>query len=72
MDDSNELISLNQFGLVINIPDDIYSATQNTIGFKMRRAAIDYHIPLVTNLQVAKLLLASLHKQYSNFKDGKI
>jgi len=72
MDDSNELISLNQFGLVINIPDDIYSATQNTIGFKMRRAAIDYHIPLVTNLQVAKLLLASLHKQYSNFKEGKI
>lgn len=62
--DTHGLINRQEVGLVINIPEDIYSPQVNKVELTMRRSAIDYHIPLVTNLQVAKLLLASLYTNY--------
>lgn len=59
---ATQLISQQQFDLVINIPADIYNSPRDCPEFGIRRQAIDYHIPLVTNLQVAAMLLHSLIK----------
>lgn len=56
------LIAEQNFDLIINIPVDIYNAQQSNTEFNIRRQAIDYHTPLVTNLQVALMLLGSLLK----------
>lgn len=45
--------------LIINIPRGHASKTM-TDGFKIRRLAIDHHIPLITNLQIAQVFLQSL------------
>ncbi|MBI5414035.1 carbamoyl-phosphate synthase (glutamine-hydrolyzing) large subunit [Candidatus Peregrinibacteria bacterium] len=47
--------------LVINLPRS-YAHEEKTDGYKMRRAAIDNNIPLITNFQVAKLLVQALEK----------
>lgn len=47
--------------LVVNIPRS-YAHENLTDGYKIRRAAIDGNIPLLTNLQVAKLIVQSLAK----------
>lgn len=53
------LISDKQFDLIINIPRS-NNGKHLTDGYKIRRLAIDHHIPLVTNLQIAQLLLKCL------------
>lgn len=55
-----ESIKKQQFYLVINIPENVYDSHQNQEQFTIRRQAIDYHIPLITNLQLAKLILQCL------------
>ncbi|MBS0626071.1 MAG: carbamoyl-phosphate synthase (glutamine-hydrolyzing) large subunit [Verrucomicrobia bacterium] len=52
------LISLRKFDLIINIPKN--SSTRHTEGFKIRRLAIDHHIPLITNAQLAQVFLQCL------------
>ena len=47
--------------LVINIPKN-YSRGETTDGYKIRRQAIDVNVPLITNVQVAKLLVRSMDK----------
>ncbi len=47
-------------GLIINLPRDAFNNKDNSDGFKIRRLAIDYHIPLVTNFQLSEILLESL------------
>lgn len=47
--------------LLINIPRN-YAHERKTIGYQLRRAAIDGNVSLVTNLQIAKLLVQSLKK----------
>ncbi len=51
----------SKIDLVINIPKS-YAHEDITDGYQMRRAAIDGNIPLITNLQVAKLVVVSLQK----------
>ncbi|MBI3236282.1 MAG: carbamoyl phosphate synthase large subunit, partial [Chlamydiales bacterium] len=55
------LISKHQIDLIINIPKS-FGSSQRTDGFFMRRLAIDHHIPLITNLQIAYLLLYALNE----------
>lgn len=55
-----ESIKKQQFDLVVNIPENVYDSHQNQEQFTIRRQAIDYHIPLITNLQLAKLILQCL------------
>ncbi|MES2272932.1 MAG: carbamoyl-phosphate synthase (glutamine-hydrolyzing) large subunit, partial [Chlamydiota bacterium] len=52
------LLQNRKIDLIINIPKQ--SAVKNSAGFKIRRLAIDHHIPLLTNLQLAQVFLQSL------------
>jgi carbamoyl-phosphate synthase large subunit len=45
--------------LVINIPE-AYSDQESRDGYLIRRTAVDLHIPLFTNLQLARLLVKAL------------
>ncbi|MEZ5315138.1 MAG: carbamoyl-phosphate synthase (glutamine-hydrolyzing) large subunit [Chlamydiales bacterium] len=55
-----ETITKHQVNLIINIPHHLPSSKNVTDGFQIRRLAIDYHIPLITNLQIALVFLQSL------------
>lgn len=57
-------ISKKEVDLIINLPYDIYSAASDMDGFAIRRLAIDYHIPLITNFQLTEMLLESLSLYY--------
>lgn len=52
------LLSQRKVDLIINIPHA--GSAKNTAGFKIRRLAIDHHIPLITNLQLAQIFLHCL------------
>lgn len=52
----------HEVDLIINIPRGNPSSTHVTDGFTVRRLAIDHHIPLVTNVQIAQQALLSLAK----------
>ncbi|MBP7781783.1 MAG: carbamoyl-phosphate synthase (glutamine-hydrolyzing) large subunit [Burkholderiales bacterium] len=54
-----------QVGLIINLPQDAFNTKDNSDGFRIRRLAIDYHIPLVTNFQLSEILLESLAEFYA-------
>jgi len=54
-----EKIINKDIDLIINIPKNT-DITEKTDGYKIRRLAIDNHIPLITNLQIAKLFLRCL------------
>lgn len=60
------LISQRQVDLIINIPTHLSSESEKQItdGYRIRRMAIDHHIPLITNLQSAQLLLRCLIELY--------
>ena len=59
-----DIILNHEVDLIINIPRSAASieASHITDGFKIRRLAIDHHIPLITNLQIAQLMLQCLAK----------
>lgn len=46
--------------LIINIPSSSMNLEKQTDGFMIRRLAIDYNIPLITNLKIAQLFLQCL------------
>jgi len=54
------VITGHEIDLMINIPGSNPSSTQKTDGFTLRRLAIDHHIPLVTNVQIAQLIMQCL------------
>lgn len=56
-----DLIANKEVSLVINTPNK-FSHEERTDGYLIRRTTIDTNIPLVINLQVAKLLAKSLEK----------
>ena len=51
-----EMFSKHIFELVINIPKD-HSKRELTNGYKIRRAAIDHNIPLITNARLASAFI---------------
>jgi carbamoyl-phosphate synthase large subunit len=53
------LISQREVAVIINIPSSTMGLEQ-TDGFLIRRLAIDHHIPLVTNAQIAQIVLQGL------------
>jgi len=53
------VITQRKISLIINIPNSQISSNQ-TDGFKIRRLAIDHHIPLITNAQKANIMLDCL------------
>ena len=60
--DAEALICEHQVDLIINIPRRTQHISDNNVsdGFKIRRLAVDHHIPLITNLQIAELILRCL------------
>ena len=54
-----------QVDLIINLPKDIFTSNSDHDGFRIRRLAIDYHLPLITNFQLAEMLLQSLVLYYN-------
>lgn len=52
-------IAGKEVDLIINIPSG-GGTHQQTDGYKIRRLAIDHHLPLITNLQIAQLFLQCL------------
>ncbi len=53
------IITQRKIDLIINIPQNQVPKV-NTDGFKIRRLAIDHHIPLITNAQKAQIMLQCL------------
>lgn len=54
-----DAISHKEIDLIINIPKGERQSVR-TDGFQIRRLAIDHHIPLITNLQIALVFLQCL------------
>lgn len=52
-------ISNQEVDLIINIPRDGHGRGE-TDGYKIRRLAIDFHLPLITNLEIAAVFLRCL------------
>lgn len=53
-------ISNRKIDLIINIPRHVGIEQNQTDGYTIRRLAIDHHVPLITNLQIAQLFLQCL------------
>jgi len=58
---SIDYIKEGKIDLVINIPKN-YQAEELTNGYKIRRAAVDYNVLLITNRQIAMRFAQALHK----------
>lgn len=56
------IIEDQKVDLIINIPSKSSDDNQSD-GYKIRRMAIDYHIPLITNLQLSQILLTCLSSE---------
>jgi carbamoyl-phosphate synthase large subunit len=50
-----------KFGLVIDIPKT-YAREEITDGYLIRRRAVDSNIPLITNLQIARVLVDAMER----------
>ena len=53
-----DMFSKHVFELVVNIPKD-HSKRELTNGYKIRRAAIDHNIPLITNARLASAFISA-------------
>lgn len=67
------VIAQHKVDIIINIPSGNVVNTQSE-GFVIRRVAIDHHVPLVTNLQSAQIILQcllGLHKESSVVRSSR-
>lgn len=62
-----DMISGHKFDLIINIPKN-HTHRELTNGYKIRRAAVDHNIPLITNARLASAFIQAC----CELKDGKI
>ena len=51
-----ELIANHEIDLIVNVPKN-HTKRELTNGYKIRRAAIDHNIPLMTNVRLAKVFI---------------
>jgi len=60
------IITNKMVDIIINIPSNCVNKNNNSIsdGFRIRRLAVDNHVPLITNLQISELILRSLIELY--------
>ena len=56
-----ELIKSREVDLVINIPKDL-SATELNNDYTIRRSAVDYNVPLITNARLASAFILAFCK----------
>ncbi len=62
-----DMFSNHTFDLVVNIPKD-HTTRELTNGYKIRRAAIDHNIPLITNARLASAFIQA----FCNMKETEI
>ena len=55
------MIADKQFDLIINIPKDV-TRRELTNGYIIRRGAVDYNIPLITNARLASAFITAFCK----------
>jgi len=65
-----EYLQQGKISVVVNVPENL-TRTEITDGYKIRRCAVDFGVPLFTNPQAAKLLVNSLYRQSKLPKDIK-
>ena len=53
-----ELIRSREVDLVINIPKNLTSSELNN-GYKIRRSAVDFNVPLITNARLASAFISA-------------
>ena len=63
-----DMLRSNEIGLVINVPT--YESTRLKDNYLMRRTAVDYGIPLLTNMQLVKVFTDAVHK--NQMEPGKM
>ncbi len=51
-----DMIAMHRFDLIVNVPKN-HSKRELTNGYRIRRAAIDHNIPLMTNVRLAKAFI---------------
>jgi len=56
-----EYLSNKKIHLVVNVPENL-TRSELTNGYKIRRTAVDFSVPLISNLQSARLLVMALEK----------
>jgi len=56
-----EYLSNGKLDLVVNVPENL-TRREQTNGYQIRRTAVDFGVPLISNLQLAKLIVRSLEK----------
>jgi len=56
-----EAMTKREFDLIVNIPKN-YSRDSVTDGYQIRRKSVDLNIPLITNVQVAKIMAEALEE----------
>jgi carbamoyl-phosphate synthase, large subunit len=59
--DIMEMFSNHEFDLVINVPKD-QTKRELTNGYRIRRAAVDHNIPLITNIRLASAFINAFCK----------
>merc|ERR1719436_1148653 len=57
-----EFLRQRKIDIVVNVPENL-TRTEITDGYKIRRCAVDFGVPLFTNPQAARLLVNALHRQ---------
>ncbi|MCF0188139.1 MAG: carbamoyl phosphate synthase large subunit, partial [Bacteroidaceae bacterium] len=63
-----EMIAQHRFDLIINVPKN-NTKRELTNGYRIRRAAIDHNIPLMTNVRLAKVFVeAFCHTRLADVK----
>lgn len=61
----DEMIAQKKFDLIINIPKNL-TEKELTNGYKIRRGAIDYNIPLITNARLASAFIKAFCRMPQN------
>jgi hypothetical protein len=56
------MLRAREVDLVFIAPRLDGSRTEATAGYHMRRTAVDFNIPLITNFKIFELLVSALHK----------
>ncbi|GAW83290.1 carbamoyl phosphate synthetase [Plasmodium gonderi] len=65
-----DLIMNHKVEMVINITDTLKTKVSSN-GYKIRRLASDFQIPLITNMKLSSLFIDSLYRKFSRSKEKK-
>ena len=56
-----EMIADHKFDLIVNVPKN-HTKRELSNGYRIRRAAIDHNIPLMTNIRLARTFIEAFCK----------